>query len=74
MPRKKTPAYFSQPQPACETCFHAVTTTPDGLIQCDKKGNVQPFFHCRRYTYDPTMRVPKVRPALPKYSPEDFKL
>lgn len=29
---------------------------------------------CKKFSYDPLRRVPRKKPHLPKYSPEDFTL
>lgn len=59
---------------SCGYCEHG-KAAPDGeTVLCIKKGVVTPDFHCRRFKYDPLKRVPKRRPPLPEYSPEDFEL
>lgn len=59
--------------PACEYCSHVVRAA-DGSLRCTRRGAVQPFDHCRAFSYDPLRRVPRRRPQLPTISPDDFKL
>lgn len=46
----------------------------DGSLRCTRRGAVQPFDHCRAFSYDPLRAVPRRRPQLPTFSPDDFKL
>ena len=60
--------------PACEYCAHGRKATDPRMILCEKKGVVSPDYRCRKYEYDPLLRVPKRRPKLPSFSAEDFSL
>lgn len=60
--------------PACKHCRYGRKTSVGEKILCTRKGIVEPDFCCRKYCYDPLKRVPGRRPALPTFSPEDFKL
>lgn len=60
--------------PACEYCSHGRQAVDPRMILCEKKGVVAPSYHCRRYEYDPLLRVPKRQPKLPSFSAEDFSL
>ena len=77
-------------EPRCAYCAHGsavnecevacsrrgVVRAADGSLRCTRRGAVQPFDHCRAFSYDPLRRVPP-RPASldPKaHSPEDFSL
>lgn len=43
------------------------------MVLCRNRGVVSPYFACRRFRYDPLMRVPH-RQVLPHYDPKDFSL
>ena len=78
-PGKEFTPMFTKPlfgrdiPPACEYCSHVVRAA-DGSLRCTRRGAVQPFDHCRAFSYDPLRRVPRRRPQLPTFSPDDFKL
>lgn len=59
---------------SCEYCAHG-TKLDEEQILCIKKG-VVPCGRCRKFTYDPTKRIPRKAKALDleKYSLEDFSL
>ena len=40
---------------------------------CKHKGVVSPYYCCRKFSYDPLMRVPR-RQVLPELDPRDFTL
>ena len=61
-------------EPACEYCEYGSPSSDEAMILCSKKGVVSPFYSCPKFTYMPTKRIPKRRPKLPDFSPEDFKL
>jgi hypothetical protein len=60
--------------PACRYCAYGQFGTDPRMILCQKRGVVTPDFHCRKYQYDPLLRVPRRQPKLPSFSPEDFSL
>ena len=43
------------------------------MIYCRSRGVVSPYYSCRRFQYDPLMRVPRRR-ELPQLDPKDFVL
>lgn len=43
------------------------------MIYCRVRGVVSPYYSCRKFDYDPLMRVPR-RQELPQFDPEDFTL
>ncbi|WP_303944445.1 hypothetical protein [Subdoligranulum variabile] len=43
------------------------------MVLCKLKGVVSPYYYCRRFCYDPLMRVPH-RQVLPELDPKDFTL
>jgi hypothetical protein len=58
-------------QPACEYCELAAARSEKGVV-CPRNGVVAPEHSCRRYTYDPTKRVPPRPIPLDAYKTEDF--
>ena len=57
----------------CSYCEHGVKSR-DGSYSCSQ-GRVLSFKGgCRAFRYDPLRRIPKTKPKLPSYSPEDFSL
>lgn len=70
----RKPYFGTNISPACEYCAHS-RPSPDGrMYYCLKVGVVYPYHKCRKFRYDPLRRIPRRRPALPKFSPEDFQL
>ena len=59
--------------PACEYCGHVVRSA-NGTLRCTRRGVVQPSGRCRQFVYDPLRRIPRRKPHLPSFSPEDFQL
>jgi len=60
--------------PCCEYCQSSrATASPDRLL-CSKKGVVPLDFKCKNYKYNPTKRVPKVKPPLPVFDKSDFEI
>ncbi len=60
--------------PACEYCSQGKKTADSQMILCLKHGVVSPYYHCRKFNYDPLKRIPRSLPALKKYSDKDFSL
>ncbi len=61
-------------EPSCSYCQYG-TATKDGLaILCRRRGVMLPDSFCRRFRYDPLLRVPSRQPRLPQYDAEDFTL
>ncbi len=60
--------------PACEYCVYGRTSSDKDMILCRKKGVVSPFSYCKKYTYDPIMRIPKRMPKMRKFTASDFSL
>ena len=57
--------------PKCEYCLYSAQR--DARLVCTK--NNRPAERtCRRYCYDPTMRVPTRQQRLPEYSSESFRI
>jgi hypothetical protein len=62
-------------EPACSHCESAIQEITEGSqVLCSKRGVVAANYHCRRYEYDPTKRVPKPPKPLQKFSAEDFSI
>ncbi len=60
--------------PACEYCRHGQASQDGQMILCRNKGIVAPYYSCRKFFYCPLKRIPKPRPKLLEFSPEDFEL
>ncbi|MEG0019862.1 MAG: hypothetical protein RR846_03720 [Oscillospiraceae bacterium] len=61
-------------EPACIYCQFGNVSSDEAMILCSKKGVVSPYFSCNKFTYSPTKRIPKRRPAMPQFSKDDFSL
>ena len=71
---RKQPVPGQNVAPACEYCEHGRRAADPRMILCQKRGVVSPYFHCKKFLYDPIQRVPRRQPRLPSFSPEDFRL
>ncbi|WP_418666700.1 hypothetical protein [Allofournierella sp.] len=71
--RKKT-FYGADIPPACGYCEHGRRAADPRMILCCKRGVVSPYYHCKRFCYDPLLRVPRRQPKLPSFTAEDFRL
>lgn len=69
----KKPMYGGKVAPACAYCTHGSPTADSKMILCRHRGVVSPYYACRKYQYDPLLRVPH-RQSLPKFDPKDFSL
>lgn len=60
---------------SCSYCIHS-TVLDEELMLCTKKGVVNAYKKCRKFSYDPCKRIPVKAKALDfnKYSEEDFSL
>ena len=62
-------------EPACKHCESALQEmSANGQVLCSKLGVVAAGYHCKRYAYDPTKRIPKPKKPLPKFTEEDFSI
>ena len=59
---------------SCEYCVHGSSSSDGSMILCTKKGMVDLFYHCRRFSYDPIKREPSKSLELPEFGKEDFSL
>ena len=50
--------YGANIAPACAYCLHGSTAADPKMILCKHKGVVSPYYCCRKFSYDPLMRVP----------------
>lgn len=69
----KKPIYGSKIAPACEYCLYGSPALDRKMVLCRHRGVVSPYYSCRKFRYDPLMRVPR-RQELPKFDPKDFSL
>jgi hypothetical protein len=61
--------------PACKYCENAYGALQrDGNILCVRRGVVAGEYRCGRYRYDPTKRIPKLKPRLTEFKESDFAL
>lgn len=60
--------------PACVYCASGTLSNDKKVVFCIKKGIVRPDFSCRRFSYDPIKRVPKVPPEIDVFDKSDFEL
>ena len=56
-----------------EKVLHGAAAADPKMVLCKHKGVVSPYYCCRRFSYDPLMRVPR-RQVLPELDPKDFTL
>lgn len=70
----KRKLYGENIEKSCEYCEHGRPAPDKVSVLCMKKGVVTADFSCRHFKYDPLRRMPKRRPPLPKFSPEEFEL
>lgn len=62
-------------EPRCEYCSEGFVSADGKSVLCRKKGIVDRGFHCRKFSYDPLLRIPRPKaPELPKFDPEEFKI
>ena len=54
-------------------CTHGSPAADQKMVLCKNRGVVSPYFACRKFRYDPLLRVPH-RQELPHYDPKDFSL
>ncbi len=59
---------------SCDYCFYGRKSSAFDVILCKWRGPVTADNHCRKFTYDPLKRVPKVQNDMPKFTKEDFEL
>ena len=71
---RKTALYGATISPACEYCQFGRRNADEKMILCHFRGVVSPYYHCRKYVYDPLLRIPRRQPKLPEFKPEDFRL
>ena len=82
LPQAVSKSYYKLYLPWGELSLYAQLDVPENASQRVLRlslihiwrGAVQPFDHCRAFSYDPLRRVPRRRPQLPTFSPDDFKL
>ena len=62
-------------EPACKHCESARLHI-DGKheVLCERRGVVGENYHCRKYVYDPTKRIPKPLKPLERFDMDDFSI
>ena len=61
-------------EPRCKYCANGRPSIDGVNILCPRRGVVTPDAKCRRFVYDPLLRVPQTAPTLPTFSEDDFSL
>lgn len=69
----KKKLYGTKIAPACSYCIYGTQASDRKMIFCKQRGVVSPYYSCRKFKYDPLMRVPR-RQELPQLDPSDFTL
>ncbi len=58
----------------CAYCEYAEFTEDEEFMLCAKKGKVEAFHSCRRFSYDLLKRKPRVMMEIPTIDPEALEL
>ncbi len=61
-------------EPRCEYCVFGETTADKQSVLCMKRGVMLPYSSCRKFSYDPLKREPRVLPKKYAFSEEEFSL
>lgn len=69
----KKKLYGTKIAPSCSYCIYGTPASDRKMIFCRRRGVVSPYYSCRKFRYDPLMRVPR-RQELPQLDPSDFTL
>lgn len=69
----KKKCYGAKIAPACVYCLNGNPAADPKMVLCRYRGVVSPYYCCRRFDYDPLLRVPR-RQVLPELDPRDFSL
>ena len=69
----KKPPFGSKIPSSCAYCALGSPAADRKMVFCRQRGVVSPYFSCRRFRYDPLLRVPR-RQKLPDLDPRDFTL
>ncbi len=70
---QKAALWHKKISPACAYCTHGSPAADQKMVLCKNRGVVSPYFACRKFRYDPLLRVPH-RQELPHYDPKDFSM
>lgn len=60
--------------PACGYCEFGKPTSDGSMILCPKTGIIAPSYSCKRFSYNPLLRVPKSQQELPRFDKSEFEL
>ena len=61
-------------EPRCEYCAHATVPADRSFAMCRFRGINPLSGKCRKFRYDPLMRIPQAKLSVEKYKAEDFAL
>ena len=53
----KKPPDGTKISPACAYCTHGSPAADQKMVLCKNRGVVSPYFACRKFRYDPLLRV-----------------
>ena len=67
---RKKPMFGANIQPACTYCEFGQKAADPRMILCAKKGVVSPYYHCKKFSYDPLRRVPRRKKRTPARAPD----
>lgn len=56
----------------CRFCEYATLISDEENVLCSKHGIVSVEYRCRKFSYDPLKRAPKIPPVLPKFDPGEI--
>ena len=60
--------------PMCAYCAKGTLSFDKKNVKKKKKGIVELNYSCRRFKYDPLLRIPKIPQEIEKFKIEDFKI
>ncbi len=61
-------------EPSCTYCSWGNISHDGNMILCEKQGIVETNYSCKKFVYDPILRIPSSQPILKEYSKEDFEI
>ena len=70
----KNKLYGNNIEKACKYCSYSKGKIVSDKVSCIIKGEVSSDFKCRKFDYDPMLRVPNKKAVIDVMSEDDFKL
>ncbi len=59
-------------EPSCSYCERGTAAKDGKMVLCKQKGIVYKDFHCKKFIYDPLLRIPRKKPKLKELPKENF--